>query len=129
MIMPKRRQTRFARDLAEARKDPKYDRAFRKERAAIDLTDKIVHALDAARVRPAPVALRAIFTWVPLPLATAYWRTYLSGARGEILFAAHARHAAHEMATIGYEVAAIMRGTAEQTPTFDRLSRSIPDLS
>jgi len=83
-------------------------------------------ALDAAHVPPASLALRAIFGWVPQPLAVAYWRKYLSGERGEILFAAHVRHAAREMATIADEVAAVMHGTTVRTPTFDRLRRSIP---
>jgi len=83
-------------------------------------------ALDAAHVAAEPLALRAIFRWVPLPLSTAYWRKYLSGAHGEIVFAAHVRHAAAEMATLADEATAIMRGTSEQTPTFDRLRRAIP---
>lgn len=83
-------------------------------------------ALDAARVAPEPLALRAIFRWVPLPLSTAYWRKYLSGAHGEIVFAAHVRHAAAEMATIADEATTIMRSTTVQTPTFDRLRRAIP---
>jgi len=83
-------------------------------------------ALDAAQVAPEPLALRAIFRWVPLPLATAYWRRYLSGTHGEIVFAAHVRHAAGEMAAIADEASAIMRETNVPTPTFDRLRRAIP---
>jgi 2-dehydropantoate 2-reductase len=83
-------------------------------------------ALDAARVRPASLPLRAIFSWMPLRLSVAYWKKYLGSWRGEVLFAAHARHAAVEMAQISDEVAAVMRTTRVPTPTFDRLRRAIP---
>ena len=83
-------------------------------------------ALDAARVRPAPLALRAIFSWMPLRLSVAYWKKYLGSWRGELLFAAHARHAASEMAQISDEVASVMRSTRVLTPTFDRLRHAIP---
>jgi 2-dehydropantoate 2-reductase len=83
-------------------------------------------ALDAAGVRPAPLALRAIFSWMPLQLSVAYWKRYLGSWRGELFFAAHARHAASEMAQITDEVAVVMRSTRVLTPTFDRLRRAIP---
>ena len=84
-------------------------------------------SLDAVAVAPAPLALRAIFVWAPLTLSVAYWRRYLSGPRGEILFAAHARHAAGEMAQIADEVLVLMRGSGIATPVFDRLRAAIPD--
>ena len=83
-------------------------------------------ALDAVRVAPAPIALRAIFSWVPLTFAIAYWRRYLTGPRGEVVFAAHARHAAGEMAQIAGEVSDVMRGSDVATPVFDRLRKAIP---
>lgn len=83
-------------------------------------------ALDAIEVASASLALRAIFIWVPLPLSVAYWWRYLSGPRGEILFAAHARHAADEMAQVADEVLVLMRQTGIATPVFDRLRAAIP---
>lgn len=83
-------------------------------------------SLDAVAVAPAPLALRAIFVWAPLTLSVAYWRRYLSGPRGEILFAAHARHAAGEMAQVADEVLVLMRGSGIATPVFDRLRAAIP---
>ncbi len=83
-------------------------------------------ALDAVRVAPAPIALRLIFDWVPLPFSVAYWRRYLTGPRGEILFAAHARHAPGEMAQIADEVRGVMRASKIETPVFDRLREAIP---
>ncbi|GAA4013814.1 hypothetical protein GCM10022631_26890 [Deinococcus rubellus] len=84
------------------------------------------HALDAVHVAPAPLALRALFGWMPLPLSAAYWRKYLTGPRGELLFAAHARHAADEMAQLTAEVQAVMRPSGIKTPIFDRLRTAIP---
>ena len=84
-------------------------------------------SLDAVGVAPAPFALRAIFVWAPLMLSVAYWRRYLSGPRGEILFAAHARHAAGEMAQVADEVLVLMRGSGIATPVFDRLRAAIPE--
>ena len=48
-----RRQTAFERRLAEQRKDPAFDKLYRKARAEIDATDKIIRALDAANLRGA----------------------------------------------------------------------------
>jgi 2-dehydropantoate 2-reductase len=83
-------------------------------------------ALDAADVAPVSIALRAIFEWTPMAFSAAYWRRYLTGPRGELLFAAHARHAHGEMAQVAEEVAAIMRTTGVKTPIFDSLCRAIP---
>jgi 2-dehydropantoate 2-reductase len=83
-------------------------------------------ALDAVHVAPAPIALQAIFSWVPLRFSIAYWRRYIAGQRGELLFAAHARHAAGEMAQIAGEVREVMRDSGIATPVFDRLRKAIP---
>ncbi len=83
-------------------------------------------ALDAVHVAPAPIALRAIFNWVPLAFSIAYWRRYIAGPRGELLFAAHARHAAGEMAQIAGEVREVMCGSGIAMPVFDRLRKAIP---
>jgi len=62
------------------------------------------HALDHLHVAPAPLALRSIFSWVPLPFAVSYWRKLLASDRGEIYFARHGRHAVAEMAVIADDV-------------------------
>jgi len=49
-------------------------------------------ALDRRNVAPASRSLRAIFCWVPLPLAVLYWRRLLRSPRGDLYFAAHTRH-------------------------------------
>jgi 2-dehydropantoate 2-reductase len=50
-------------------------------------------ALDRRCVKLAPLALRTIFCWVPLPFAILYWRRLLDSSRGKLYFARHARHA------------------------------------
>jgi len=60
--------------------------------------------MDRHAVAPAPLALRAIFEWVPLPLATWYWKRSFASPRAEYYFALHARHAAKEMAALAADV-------------------------
>jgi 2-dehydropantoate 2-reductase len=57
-------------------------------------------ALDRAGVAPAPLPLRAIFQWVPLPVATHYWSRLLISDRGELYFAQHARRSVDEARTL-----------------------------
>lgn len=64
-------------------------------------------AFDRQHVPPASLALRAIFNWVPLPLAVLYWRR-LIGSRGEFYFARHTRHAGGEMRAIVSDLRAIL---------------------
>jgi 2-dehydropantoate 2-reductase len=61
-------------------------------------------ALDRRGVKPAPLALRAIFCWVPLTYAVAYWQRLLGSDRGEFYFARHTRHAPAEMAALAADV-------------------------
>jgi 2-dehydropantoate 2-reductase len=80
-------------------------------------------ALDELGVAPPPLALRAIFRWVPLPFAVRYWQRLLASPRGDYYFAQHARHAAKEMAVLAADV----RGLAPETkmPHWDRLRLAI----
>jgi len=61
-------------------------------------------ALDAKGEPSAPFALRTILCWVPLRFSVAYWRKLLGSSRGDLYFAAHARHAAPEMASLASDV-------------------------
>lgn len=61
-------------------------------------------ALDRIGAAPPPLALRAIFLWVPLTLAITYWRLLLRSSRGELYFAVHTRHAPLEMAAMATDV-------------------------
>lgn len=69
--------------------------------------------LDRCSVAPAPLALRAIFQWVPLTVAVRYWSRLLDSPRGEYYFARHARHAAREMEALAADIRALIPvGTA-----------------
>jgi 2-dehydropantoate 2-reductase len=61
-------------------------------------------ALDGLRLAPAPIGLRMIFVWVPLPIATWYWRHLLGDGRGEIYFAQHTRRSIDEVRALAADV-------------------------
>lgn len=63
-------------------------------------------ALDRIGVKPPPMGLRAIFSWVPLPLAVRYWAQLFASPKGEYYFARHARQAVEEMAALATDVLA-----------------------
>lgn len=84
-------------------------------------------ALDRRGVKPAPLALRTILSWVPLPLAIAYWQRLLRSARGELYFAAHARHAPMEMATLVLDVRELLDDVP--TPCLDRLYAAVEAMA
>ena len=67
--------------------------------------------LDRLGIAPAPLALRSIFAWVPLPFATMYWRRLFASPQGEYYFARHSRRAAPEMHALANDVRALL-GTA-----------------
>jgi len=70
--------------------------------------------MDRRAIGPAPLALRAIFQWIPLPFAIRYWQRLLR-SRGEYYFARHTRHAAKEMAALACDVRELLQGaTAAQ---------------
>jgi 2-dehydropantoate 2-reductase len=80
-------------------------------------------ALDRRGIKSAPLALRTIFCWVPLPYAIAYWRRLLGSARGEFYFARHAQRAATEMSALAADVRKLLDKVP--TPHLDRLFRAI----
>jgi len=80
-------------------------------------------AMDRRSIGPAPLALRAIFQWVPLPFAMRYWQRLLGSPRGEYYFAQHARHAAKEMAALAADVRDLVQD--EAAPQLLRLYAAI----
>jgi len=80
-------------------------------------------ALDGLGITPPPLALRAIFRWVPLPFAVSYWRQLFASPRGEYYFARHARHAAREIAVLAADVRALLPESS--MPHWDRLRVAI----
>jgi 2-dehydropantoate 2-reductase len=79
-------------------------------------------ALDTLRIAPPPLALRAIFCWVPLAFAVNYWRSLLRSARGDLYFARHTRRAAREMAALAGDIRDL---TSEPMPHLRRLYAAI----
>ena len=65
-------------------------------------------ALDRSGIAPPPLALRTIFSWVPLPLAVLYWSRFFGSPQREYYFAPHARRAAKEMAVLAADVRALV---------------------
>jgi 2-dehydropantoate 2-reductase len=80
-------------------------------------------AFDRLGVAPPPIALRAIFRWVPLPLAVRYWGLLFASSKGEYYFVRHARHAPQEMAALAADVRALL--TETPLPHWRRLSAAI----
>jgi 2-dehydropantoate 2-reductase len=66
-------------------------------------------AMDRRAIGAAPLPLRAIFQWIPLPLAARYWQRLLGSPLGEYYFARHARHAAKEMAALADDVREVIQ--------------------
>jgi hypothetical protein len=80
-------------------------------------------AMDRRRIAPAPVTLRAIFEWVPMPFAVLYWRRLFGSTRGEYYFERHARHAVKEMAALAGDVRTLLSN--EPIPQLQELFAAI----
>jgi hypothetical protein len=80
-------------------------------------------AMDRRRIAPAPVTLRAIFEWVPMPFAVLYWRRLFGSTRGEYYFKRHARHAVKEMAALAGDVRTLLSN--EPIPQLQELFAAI----
>ena len=79
--------------------------------------------MDRRGVKPAPLALRAIFCWVPQPFAIVYWQRLFGSVRGEFYFAHHARRAPKEMAALAADVSELLDDV--HAPCLDRLYAAI----
>ena len=80
-------------------------------------------AQDRKGVGAAPLALRTIMCWVPLPLSVMYWSRLLASSRGDLYFARHLRHAPAEMASLADDVGSSLRET--DAPELQTLLASI----
>jgi 2-dehydropantoate 2-reductase len=80
-------------------------------------------AMDRLGIAPAPMALRTIFHWVPLPVSVFYWRRLIGSQRGEYYFARHTRHAAREMVALAADIRALLPDDA--MPHLRRLYKAI----
>jgi len=66
-------------------------------------------AQDREGVGPAPLALRTMMCWVPLPLSARYWSRFLGSPQGDLYFARHVRHAPAEMASLADDLRSFLR--------------------
>jgi len=80
-------------------------------------------ALDRLGTAAPPLALRAIFRWVPLPLGVRYWARLFASPQGEYYFAWHARRAPGEMAALAADIRTVVPGVA--MPHWERLCAAI----
>jgi 2-dehydropantoate 2-reductase len=123
-----RRHAVFVTAVCGALYEAQYDaRRLASERDLLGVLVQAVRegwvALDALGIAPPPLALRAIFRWVPLPLAVRYWAHLLASPKGEYYFARHARHATREMAALAADVLALV--PSAPMPHWRRLSTAI----
>jgi len=79
--------------------------------------------MDRRGIGRPPLALRAIFQLVPLPLSVAYWSRLLRSPRGEYYFARHTRHAVSELAMLAADVRKLV--PMEGLPELSRLYAAI----
>ena len=84
-------------------------------------------AMDRLGIAPAPLALRAIFQWFPLPFAAMYWKRLFASPRGDEYFARHTRHAAREMAALAADVRDLIPNAA--MPQLQRLYAVIDEAA
>jgi 2-dehydropantoate 2-reductase len=72
-----------------------------------------------------PLALRALFTWLPKSIAMSYWRKFFRAEMADYVFGRHARAASGEMRTIANDCRAILVKTGIPAPALHRLYGAI----
>lgn len=80
-------------------------------------------AMDGKAIAPEPLALKAMFRWMPLPISVSYWCRLLAAPRGECYFARHFRNAASEMQALANDIRRLV--PAEATPRLYQLFEAI----
>ena len=76
-----------------------------------------------------PLALRALFTWLPKSFAISYWRKFFRAEMADYVFGRHARAASGEMRTIANDCRAILAATGTAAPALHRLYCGIDDYA
>lgn len=96
------------------------------DRPALDLmvraTRQAFRALRAEGNREIPVNLRALYLLLPTAGAAWYWARVLSGPRGELWFAAHARAAPEEVRDLTAVLLAHLEMTGRLVPALSELA-------
>jgi 2-dehydropantoate 2-reductase len=73
-------------------------------------------AVRALGLTVTPLALRALFTWLPKSFAISYWRNFFRAEMADYVFGRHARAASGEMRTIANDCRAILAKTGIPAP-------------
>ena len=86
-------------------------------------------AVRALGLTVTPLALRALFTWLPKSFAISYWRKFFRAEVADYVFGRHARAASGEMRTIANDCRAILTATGTTAPALHRLYGAIDDYA
>jgi len=86
-------------------------------------------AVRALGLTVTPLALRALFTWLPKSFAISYWRKFFRAEMADYVFGRHARAASGEMRTIANDCRAILTATGTAAPALHRLYGAIDDYA
>jgi len=86
-------------------------------------------AVRALGLTVTPLALRALFTWLPKSFAISYWRKFFRAEVADYVFGRHARAASGEMRTIANDCRAILTATGTAAPALHRLYGAIDDYA
>jgi 2-dehydropantoate 2-reductase len=86
-------------------------------------------AVRALGLTVTPLALRALFTWLPKSFAISYWRKFFRSEMADYVFGRHARAACGEMRAIANDCRAILVRTGIEAPALHRLYGAIDDYA
>jgi 2-dehydropantoate 2-reductase len=84
-------------------------------------TREAFRALQQAGNAEVPRNLRALYLVMPQRFAVRYWRTTMSGPRGELCFAGHTRAAPDEMTSLAGALQSALDRTGQRTPELTKL--------
>jgi 2-dehydropantoate 2-reductase len=96
------------------------------------MTDGVREGFSAVRalgLTVTPIALRALFMWLPKSFATSYWRKFFRAEMADYVFGRHARAASGEMRAIANDCRAILAKTGTAAPALNRLYGVIDDYA
>jgi 2-dehydropantoate 2-reductase len=82
-------------------------------------------ALSALGIRPTPLPLRVLFTWLPQALVVAYWRRFLRPDMADYVVGGHARAAPGEMRELAADCLILVERSVAGTPALRQLYRAI----
>ncbi len=72
-----------------------------------------------------PLALRVLFTWLPLSFAIHYWRRFFASEMGDYVFGRHARSASREMRELANDCRSLLEKSCIEAPALRQLYSAI----